>query len=99
MNLSIQYGTMYANNVFFSYCEAGNGGTSLPVGTYPLEREGSSIHASGLGRIGADATYPVVLGGVRDRAGVVPCRSYETKLSDMLTRATEDNCIISLVVV
>ena len=100
MNLLITNGTLYVDNFFLCYCEAGNGRDSLPVGRFPLETRYSHAHGEDLphvehvGWIGpssrADVSCDVVLGRVRGSDGTLPCRSFVGRILAMLAVAEDD---------
>ena len=95
MNLSIRDGALYADNLKFCYCEAGNGRPNLPTGRYEVITQFSHVHgrilpdAVGLGWIGASRECDLVLGGVRGRDGVIPSPASLGRLLAML-EASED---------
>ena len=96
MHLSIRDGSFYADNMFFCYCEAGNGRPNLPTGRYEVSTQYAHVHgktlpdAVGLGWIGSSRECDVVLGGVRGRDGVVPSPSSLGRLLALLEVCEDD---------
>jgi hypothetical protein len=78
MKLHIKENSLYADNMFLCYCDAGNGRNDLPVGRYEIAAQYSHAHgrelahAYDLGWIGDERGCDVVLGRVRGRNGVIP---------------------------
>lgn len=95
MNLSVRDGALYADNLKFCYCEAGNGRPNLPTGRYEVTTQFSHVHgrilpdAIGLGWIGASPECDIVLGGVRGRNGVIPSPASLGRLLTMLEVAED----------
>lgn len=90
MKLTIANGVLYADGLFLSYVEAGNGRTDFPVGRYEVEARYSHAHsqdlpiADGVGwfgpAVGADAPCDIVLGRVRAGDALLPCPSFIGRL-------------------
>ena len=78
MNIEIQHGVMYVDQVRFSFAEAGNGRTDIQHGSYPIEARYSHVHgktlphADGLGFVGFTPDCSVVLGKVRGKSNLIP---------------------------
>lgn len=95
MNLKIESGIVYADNLIFCKAGAGNGRSSLPTGCYEVTTQYSGEHgtvlpnAIGLGWIGASPECDIVLGGVRGRNGVIPSPSALVRLLALI-EAKED---------
>lgn len=90
MNLRIENGSLYADNIFLCYAGAGNGRPNLPVGRYEVATQFAHVHravlpdANGLGWLGAMPGCDVVLGSVRGRDGVIPSPSVVGRLVAVL---------------
>lgn len=95
MKLTINNGVLHVDNLFFCYCEAGNGRFDLPDGTYKVTTTyshhfGQDLpNAVGIGWIGADKECDLVLGRVRTGTGVLPCPGHVSRLLALL-EADED---------
>lgn len=109
MKLALKDGALYADNLFFSYCEVTNGSDSIQPGRYAVETRYSHHHRQDLphvesvGWIGPadsrnDAPCAIVLGRIRGRNGVIPCPSFIVRLIAMLEAADERGSPVSLVV-
>ena len=109
MKLSIRDGALYADNLFFSYCEVTHGSDSLQPGRYEVEARYSHHHrqdlphVDGIGWIGpanarTDTPCSLVLGRVRGRHAVVPCPTFVVRLLAMLEAADERGSSVSLVI-
>lgn len=105
MNLKIEDGTLYADNLTLCFAGAGNGRPNLPTGHYPVSTQYAHVHgktlpdAVGLGWIGADRCCDVVLGGVRGRSGPVPSPSSLGRLLALLEAAEDIGQAVTLEVV
>lgn len=109
MKLTIEAGTLYADNIFFSYAGAGNGRDSIQPGRYPVTTQFSHAHgqelpnAAGLGWIGPAISRDagecdIVLGRVRGGDGVLPCASHVSRLLAILETAESRGSAVELVV-
>lgn len=109
MKLSIKDGALYADNLFFSYCEVTHGSDSIQPGRYAVEARYSHHHGEDLphvesvGWIGPathrnDTTCALILGRIRGRANVLPCPSFVIRLLAMLNEAEDRGESVTLVV-
>lgn len=104
MRLEIDYPALYADGLFVCYVGAGNGRTVIQPGRYAVEATYSHHHrknlvrADGLGWIGADAGCDVVLGRVRNRDDVLPCKSFEGRIFALVEAAQDYGRAVELVV-
>lgn len=95
MKLVIDGDVMFASNLYFSNCEAGNGRDNVQPGRYSLTTEYSEEFgeelpcAVGLGWIGADPQHSIVLGRVRTRDGLIPCQATVERLRNLINAAAE----------
>lgn len=108
MRLLIANGTLYADNLFFSYVEAGNGRTDLQPGRYAVEARHSHSHqqdlpvADGIGwfgpALGSDVECDIVLGRVRKGNVILPCANHVRRLLALVEAAEDRGQAISLVI-
>lgn len=86
MNLSIQNGSLYVNNIRFCFVEPGNGRSDIPTGRYPVTTQVAHafgtelVLADGIGWIGANPQCDIVLGLVRGRNALLPCPTCADRL-------------------
>lgn len=109
MKLIVADGTLWADGLFFSYVEAGNGRANLPVGRYEVAAQYSHAHgkdlpnASGLGWVGPandrhSAPCDIVLGRVRKGDVLLPCANHVSRLLALIETAEDRGQAISLVI-
>ena len=85
MNIEIQHGVMYVDQVRFSFVGAGDGRNDIQPGSYPVEaryshNHGKTLpHADGLGWLGFTPDCAIIVGKVRAGNGLIPS-------SDMVQR-------------
>lgn len=105
MNLSIEDGILYVDNLRFCLAEAGNGRPNIPTGRYEVATQYAHVHgkvlpdAIGLGWIGASYECDCVLGSVRGRNGVLPSQGSLGRLLAMLEVAEGNGSTVWLEVV
>jgi hypothetical protein len=110
MNLSIQHGIFYVDNLHFCYARQGNGRSDIPVGRYPVSTQYSEAHgqelprADGLGWIGPAISRDadecdIVLGRVHGGDGLIPCTTHVGRLLAMLAASENRGAAVELVVI
>ena len=106
MNLSVRDGALYADNLKFCYCEAGNGRTNIE----PRSGEVRTSYSHKLGEvlpfvddigwwIGSDLECDIILGNVLSSNGPIPCGSCVKRLVGMVERAESIGERVTLVVI
>ena len=81
MHLLIENNVLYVDNHLYCHAGAGNGRPHIPAGRYAVAIEYAHVHgetlldAIGCGWIGASPECDIVLGGVRNRDGVIPSKT------------------------
>lgn len=104
MKLHIKENSLYADNIFFCYCDAGNGRDGFPTGHYEVAAQYSHAHgrelahAYDLGWIGDERSCDIVLGRVRGRNGVIPSRNALIRLLSLLESCEYFGCESGLVI-
>jgi len=105
MNLKIEDGALYADNIRFCLVGVGNGRPNLPTGRYEVTTQYATVHgkvlpdAIGLGWIGASYECDCVLGSVLGRNGVIPSQGSLGRLLALLEVAESNGRTVWLEVV
>lgn len=103
MKLTIENGTLFADNLFFCYCEPGNERNDIPAGAFKVTTTYSHKHGKdlpnvvGIGWVGADKECDIVLGRVRSGAGVMPCDAHLVRLLSLIEAAEDRGAKVTLV--
>lgn len=108
MKLTLSRGILYADGLFFSYAEAGNGRSDFQPGRYEVEARYSHTHgqdlpiADGVGwfgpAVGTDAPCDIVLGRVRAGNALLPCPSFIGRLLALIETAEDRGQTTTLVI-
>lgn len=96
MKLSIDSGIMYSNGLMFCRVEAGNGGTSIPLGVSEVDVCTATVHGSvpmpyseEHGWIGGLAGCDIVVGRITGRNGLIPCLDTQKRLVSLCERTLD----------
>ena len=90
MNLKIEDGILYTDNIRLCLVGVGNGRPTLPTGHFEVTTQYATVHgkvlpyAIGLGWIGASYECDCVLGSVLGRNGVLPSQGALGRLLALL---------------
>ena len=104
MNLVLDHGKLYIDNVKFSKYEATND-SQLPAGSYPLEARYAHTfgkllpYIDGIGWMGSDSGVAVTLGQVRSKSGLIPDGHLVRVLVERIEAAAETDIQILVEVV
>lgn len=104
MKLTIDGNRLYVDHLFFCYCEAGNGGSVLPRGRYPVYTTYSHVfgedlpNAEGIGWIGDTKGCDIVLGRVFGSEQLIPCTVHLERLMGLLESAEDRGAKTELVI-
>ena len=105
MKLALIDGTVYVDNLFFCYAEAGHGSSTLRPGNYPVSTQFSHTHgrelplAQDLGWIGDDPdACDIVLGRVRKGNALLPCGAHVGRLLALIEATVDRGSSTTLVI-
>lgn len=103
MKLHIDNGLMYCDGLLFCRVEAGNGRSRIPLGVSGVEVRTATEHGGvpmawtdSHGWIGGLAGCDIVVGRVLGRNGVIPCLSFQHRITSLVERATDNGRRVTL---